>query len=101
MRVVGETSDFKPNGQSLLATKTKVEMLPRGFLNFPTPFPNSNEEFVSLGLNMRPVFFGRDGAASMSGQFPYVVPSHTNSLQAVYPHCACIEACSSGSRTTA
>ncbi|PIL23569.1 hypothetical protein GSI_14882 [Ganoderma sinense ZZ0214-1] len=60
----GETSNFKPNGQSLLATKIKVEMLPQGFMNFPTPFPNSPEEFVTLGLNTRPVFFGCDGAST-------------------------------------
>ncbi|KAI1786046.1 hypothetical protein LXA43DRAFT_1085637 [Ganoderma leucocontextum] len=69
----GETSDFKPNGQSLLATKTKVEMLPRGFMNFPTPFPNSTEEFVSLGLNTRPVFFGCDAASNDSQHFPLLV----------------------------
>ena len=73
----GETSDFKPNGQSLLATKTKVEMLPRGFMHFPQPFPNSTEEFVSLGLNTRTVFFGCDGASHPSDQFPYVLPSLT------------------------
>ncbi|KAI1783772.1 lysophospholipase [Ganoderma leucocontextum] len=69
----GETSDFKPNGQSLLATKTKVEMLPRGFMSFPTPFPNSTEEFVSLGLNTRPVFFGCDAASNADQQFPCVL----------------------------
>ena len=71
----GETSDFKPNGQSLLATKAKVGMLPKGFMTFPTPFPNSTEEFISLGLNTRPVFFGCDGASDANEQFPYV-PSY-------------------------
>ena len=67
-------SDYKPNGQSLLATQQKVNMLPKGFMNFPTPFPNSTDEFVSLGLNTRPTFFGCDGPSpnDASAAFPYV-----------------------------
>ena len=42
-------------------------------MNFPSPFPNSTEEFISLGLNTRPVFFGCDGAHNASEQFPYVL----------------------------
>ena len=71
----GETSDFKPNGQSLLATKQKVSMLPRGFMSFPHPFPSSTDEFVALGLNTRPVFFGCEGAHSAKDQYPYVAYS--------------------------
>ncbi|RPD75430.1 hypothetical protein L226DRAFT_44398 [Lentinus tigrinus ALCF2SS1-7] len=69
----GETSDFKPNGQSFLATKQKVSMLPRGFMNFSSPFPNSTDEFVSLGLNTRPVFFGCADADDAEDQYPLLV----------------------------
>jgi len=66
----GETNDTKPDGLSLLATKAKASVLPAGTINFPTPFPNSTEEFISLGLNARPVFFGCDGASNSEEEFP-------------------------------
>ncbi|RPD55977.1 hypothetical protein L227DRAFT_579193 [Lentinus tigrinus ALCF2SS1-6] len=69
----GETSDFKPKGQSFLATKQKVSMLPRGFMNFSSPFPNSTDEFVSLGLNTRPVFFVCADADDAEDQYPLLV----------------------------
>ncbi|KAH9917657.1 lysophospholipase [Epithele typhae] len=70
----GETSDFKPTGQSLLATREKVSVLPQGFMNFPTPFPQTQREFLDLKLNMRPVFFGCDGPNSTDATFPCVSP---------------------------
>ncbi|KAF9812537.1 hypothetical protein IEO21_06176 [Rhodonia placenta] len=66
----GETNDVKPSGLSLLATKEKAVVLPSGTINFPTPFPNSTDEFVSKGLNVRPVFFGCDGPTKQEEAFP-------------------------------
>ncbi|KDQ10745.1 hypothetical protein BOTBODRAFT_115259 [Botryobasidium botryosum FD-172 SS1] len=73
----GETSELKPDGLSLLATREKAALLPPGTINFPTPFPNTTAQFVSLGLNARPVFFGCDGAPNANDAFPYAL-SHNH-----------------------
>ncbi|KAL6305632.1 lysophospholipase [Sparassis latifolia] len=66
----GETDSLKPNGLSLLATQAKGEILPEDTIAFPRPFPNSTEEFVDLGLNQRPVFFGCGRAKNPDHAFP-------------------------------
>ncbi|CCM03811.1 uncharacterized protein FIBRA_05960 [Fibroporia radiculosa] len=69
----GETSEEKPSGLSLLATQAKSVTLPPGTINFPMPFPNSTDEFMSLGLHARPVFFGCDGANNTNDNYPVFV----------------------------
>ncbi|PCH34376.1 lysophospholipase [Wolfiporia cocos MD-104 SS10] len=66
----GETSYTKPDGLSLLATQEKAKILPEGTVNFPKPFPNTTDEFMSLGLNARPVFFGCDGPTNAEDAYP-------------------------------
>ncbi|CCM01454.1 uncharacterized protein FIBRA_03507 [Fibroporia radiculosa] len=69
----GETAYDKPSGLSLMATQEKAAILPSGTINFPTPFPASTNEFMSLGLNERPVFFGCDGANNTNDDYPVFV----------------------------
>lgn len=59
-----DTVDNWPNGTTLYATEERwIESFPDDDFYL---LPNSTEEFVDLGLNKRPVFFGCNGTALIS-----------------------------------
>jgi lysophospholipase len=61
-----QTSDNWPNGESLFATEERWSH------SFPNDkfygLPSSPDEFVQLGLNTRPVFFGCNGSSLITNQ---------------------------------
>ncbi|TID31177.1 hypothetical protein CANINC_000224 [Pichia inconspicua] len=60
----GDTVDSWPNGTTLYSTEQRwLESFPDDDFYL---LPNSTEEFVELGLNKRPVFFGCNGTALIS-----------------------------------
>ncbi|CAB57433.1 Lysophospholipase [Schizosaccharomyces pombe] len=68
----GDTSNFWPNGSSLVATYERVTQRAsdavydvEDFVHVPTP-----ETFVNLGLNANPTFFGCDGRNTTRGDVP-------------------------------
>ncbi|GAA5892136.1 hypothetical protein JCM6882_005704 [Rhodosporidiobolus microsporus] len=71
-----DTDQTWPNGTSLLATRDRVLQHSRNYTNFP-PIPETQQEFVDQGLNVRPTFFGCNstvgGYMNASGAYPIVI----------------------------
>lgn len=62
-----DETDNYPDGDSLFATEERwAEAFPDDVFY---ALPNSTEEFVELGLNKRPVFFGCNGSSLVTDQY--------------------------------
>ncbi|GAA5828184.1 hypothetical protein JCM11251_002624 [Rhodosporidiobolus azoricus] len=76
MDASADTDQTWPNGTSLLATRDRVNQHLQNFTNFP-PIPETQQEFVDQGLNVRPTFFGCNstvgGFMNASGAYPIVI----------------------------
>jgi lysophospholipase len=68
-----DTSHSWPNGTSTIYTNLRLNtVLESSHQKFP-PIPATSDDFVSMGLNLRPTLFGCDPVSASNPEYPLVL----------------------------